>query len=430
VPAIDASTRGLRRHAQRATGSALALILACTATAALDSTTDATNWSRQIAATRSRQLAYEASMRAADQQIRSLGHATKRAQRQLARSKRSLRQVRQRRAEVRSRQAASAARLRLARVDLAAQRTAGQPASQAAWSPLPAGMPIGIVSSEWHVTAPPLDGGAAPSAALAISVLTAPPPAVHPVTTSQAGMIAAAPRAAPLPAGRSSTDSTAPDIVGALEQQVRKDTRALRKVDRRVRRTQRTQRVRARSVALLRSSRRAAIARRTGAEAGLASAIVSMSQLAQRRVAKKTAVRPGHNSSFSWPTRGRITQAYGCTGYTLNPARGSCRHFHDGVDVAGYRGAPIRAAAVGVVSYIGWNPWDQKRRAFMVVIAHPGGYETLYGHVLPTRQVRVGQLVRRGEVIGYMGSTGRSSGVHLHLEFRRGRVTLNPLAFF
>jgi murein DD-endopeptidase MepM/ murein hydrolase activator NlpD len=65
----------------------------------------------------------------------------------------------------------------------------------------------------------------------------------------------------------------------------------------------------------------------------------------------------------------------------------------------------------------------------MVVVAHPNGLETLYGHVMPRRDVRVGQLVRRGEVIGYMGSTGKATGVHLHLEMRRGRTTLNPLAF-
>ena len=130
-----------------------------------------------------------------------------------------------------------------------------------------------------------------------------------------------------------------------------------------------------------------------------------------------------------WPTRGRISQSYGCTGFYLSPPRGSCRHFHDGLDIVSYRGSPIRSAAVGVVSYIGWNPWDQHGRAFMIVVAHPGGYETLYGHVLPTRRVRVGQLVKKGEVIGYMGNTGRSTGVHLHLELRRGRTTLNPLAF-
>jgi murein DD-endopeptidase MepM/ murein hydrolase activator NlpD len=154
-----------------------------------------------------------------------------------------------------------------------------------------------------------------------------------------------------------------------------------------------------------------------------------MSDLAPRRVAKKTDVRLRLGSDFAWPTTGRLVQGYGCTGFYLNPARGSCGHFHDGIDIAGYLGTPIRAAAVGVISYIGWNPWDHRQRAFMVVVAHPTGLETLYGHVMPRRDVRVGQLVRRGELIGYMGSTGKATGVHLHLEMRRGRTTLDPLAF-
>ena len=153
-----------------------------------------------------------------------------------------------------------------------------------------------------------------------------------------------------------------------------------------------------------------------------------MSRLAQLRAAKKTGVRPGRNTRFVWPTRGRITQRYGCTGLRSNPVRGGCR-FHAGIDVTAGYAAPIRAAGVGVVSYVGRNPWDRNKRAFMVVVAHPGGYETLYAHILPIRRVRVGQLVRKGELIAYMGSTGRSTGVHVHLEFRRGRTTLNPLAF-
>jgi murein DD-endopeptidase MepM/ murein hydrolase activator NlpD len=198
---------------------------------------------------------------------------------------------------------------------------------------------------------------------------------------------------------------------------------------RKVHRVTRAAQAKARSVRTIRAGMRAATARRGGAEAGLASAILAMSDLAPRRVAKKTDVRLGRGSDFAWPTMGRLVQGYGCTGFYLNSARGSCPHFHDGIDIAGYLGTPIRAAAVGVVSYIGWNPWDHKQRAFMVVVAHPNGLETLYGHALPRRDVRVGQLVRRGEVIGYMGSTGMATGVHLHLEMRRGRTTLNPLAF-
>ena len=160
---------------------------------------------------------------------------------------------------------------------------------------------------------------------------------------------------------------------------------------------------------------RGAIARRESAERNLGAWILAMTKYGRIRATKKSDVRPGVNSSFAWPVRGRISQYYHAG--------------HDGIDVVRYKGAPIRSMAFGVVTYVGWNPWDQHGRAFMVVVTHAGGYETLYGHVLPTRRVRVGQLVKRGEVIGYMGNTGRSTGVHLHLELRRGRTTLNPLGF-
>jgi murein DD-endopeptidase MepM/ murein hydrolase activator NlpD len=219
------------------------------------------------------------------------------------------------------------------------------------------------------------------------------------------------------------------DDLPKLEKQFTKQKKTLRKTKKKARRIARTKRAKVRGLAVIKRQRSATIARRESAEAGLASRILSMSRLAQRRVAKKTNIRPGVNSGFAWPTRGRISQGYGCTGYYLNPPRGSCRHFHDGLDITGYRGTPIRSAAIGVVSYVGWNPWDQEGRAFMIVVAHPGGYETLYGHVLSTRRVRVGQLVKKGQLIGNMGNTGRSTGVHLHFELRRGRTTLNPLAF-
>jgi murein DD-endopeptidase MepM/ murein hydrolase activator NlpD len=217
--------------------------------------------------------------------------------------------------------------------------------------------------------------------------------------------------------------------VQRLEEEAQKRDRAADRAAGKVRRVTRNTNAKARSIRGIRAAMRAATARRAGAEAGLANAIVAMSDLAPRRVAKKTDVRLGQGSDFAWPAIGRLVQGYGCTGFYLNPARGSCGHFHDGIDIAGYLGTPVRAAAVGVISYIGWNPWDHRQRAFMVVVAHPNGLETLYAHVMPRRDVRVGELVRRGEVIGYMGSTGKATGVHLHLELRRGQTTMNPLAF-
>ncbi len=235
-------------------------------------------------------------------------------------------------------------------------------------------------------------------------------------------------RSAPLPLAEDRKDITVAEVI-AMERGLARASRASQKTGQRARRAARNVRAKRGALVAIKARQRSATARREGAEAALGGRILAMSSLAQRRVAKKTKVRPGINSGFIWPARGRLSQRYGCTGLALLPARGSCRHFHDGLDIAGYLGTPIRAAAVGVVSYVGWNPWDEGGRAFMVVVAHPGGYETLYGHVQPTRQVRVGQLVKRGQVIGYMGSTGRATGVHLHLELRRGRTTIDPLAF-
>ncbi len=86
----------------------------------------------------------------------------------------------------------------------------------------------------------------------------------------------------------------------------------------------------------------------------------------------------------------------------------------------------MRASASGYVAYVGWNPWDRGRRAFIVIIGHAGGYETIYAHMLPIRKVRAGQFVRTGQTIGRAGSTGHSTGPHVHWEVSKGFVTRNP----
>ena len=71
------------------------------------------------------------------------------------------------------------------------------------------------------------------------------------------------------------------------------------------------------------------------------------------------------NGRFAWPASGIVTQEFGCTGFYLEPPRGSCAHFHDGIDIANGSGTPIRAAGDGVVAFVGWNPYDGSRPAFM-----------------------------------------------------------------
>jgi murein DD-endopeptidase MepM/ murein hydrolase activator NlpD len=172
-----------------------------------------------------------------------------------------------------------------------------------------------------------------------------------------------------------------------------------------------------------------AISRRESAEASLAASIAQMTDLAARKAEEQAAVDLSGPGSFSWPAQGHITQPYGCTGFRLEPARGSCRHFHDGIDLVSGYGTRIRAVAVGVVAYAGWNPWDTEGRAFVVDIVHPGGYVSRYGHLIPTGLARPGQLVHTGQVIGKMGSTGNSTGTHLHMEFLVNGQTVDPLSY-
>jgi murein DD-endopeptidase MepM/ murein hydrolase activator NlpD len=132
------------------------------------------------------------------------------------------------------------------------------------------------------------------------------------------------------------------------------------------------------------------------------------------------------NGRFVWPTSGTITQGYGCTGFYLEPPLGSCRHFHQGIDIANSAGTPIRAAADGVVAFVGWNKYDSVDPAFIAIVAHGGGIDTWYSHMLPRYVVHAGQRVRKGQLIGYMGATGNATGPHLHWAVMRGFTSLNP----
>jgi len=132
---------------------------------------------------------------------------------------------------------------------------------------------------------------------------------------------------------------------------------------------------------------------------------------------------------FAWPTSGRITQPYGCTGFWAEPRRGSCAHFHGGIDIANKRGTPIRAAADGVISHVGWDPWMQRRVAsWMVIINHGGGLQTMYAHLQKKQidDIRPGERVTKGQVVGRMGSTGMSTGPHLHFSVIRNGSWVNP----
>jgi murein DD-endopeptidase MepM/ murein hydrolase activator NlpD len=119
-----------------------------------------------------------------------------------------------------------------------------------------------------------------------------------------------------------------------------------------------------------------------------------------------------------WPTRGLITTYFGELG-PLSP-RG-----HSGLDIAGPWGAPVLAADEGQILKAYWN---DEGYGGLVIVAHPSGYETWYGH-LSSFKVEPGQNVKRGEQIGSLGSTGYSTGPHLHFEVRENGQICDPLNF-
>lgn len=122
----------------------------------------------------------------------------------------------------------------------------------------------------------------------------------------------------------------------------------------------------------------------------------------------------------SWPVRGWITSRFGprCSPFF----RGTT--FHHGIDIANEEGTSIKAVADGIVSYSGWEGGYGK----LMVIDHGYGYSTRYAH-LQRSLVNIGQRVRRGQVIGFMGNTGRSTAPHLHFEIRVNGIPVNPLKY-
>jgi murein DD-endopeptidase MepM/ murein hydrolase activator NlpD len=120
---------------------------------------------------------------------------------------------------------------------------------------------------------------------------------------------------------------------------------------------------------------------------------------------------------FIWPVAGYITSPYG---YRVNPF-GGARQFHSGLDIGAAMGAPVKAAMAGRVSTVGYNDVLGN----YAVVSHHSGYRTLYGHMSYIR-VKAGAYVSVGQRIGDVGSTGLSTGPHLHFTVYKNGVTVNP----
>jgi len=135
----------------------------------------------------------------------------------------------------------------------------------------------------------------------------------------------------------------------------------------------------------------------------------------------KTAIAGGKASSprgLGWPVVGKISSKFG---WRRDPVRGG-RDFHTGLDIKAPYGRAIVASASGRVVYAGWMGGYGKT----IVLSHQGRVTTLYGHCSKLL-VKTGQTVQKGSKIAQIGSTGRSTGNHVHFEVRRSGTVVNPL---
>jgi murein DD-endopeptidase MepM/ murein hydrolase activator NlpD len=139
-------------------------------------------------------------------------------------------------------------------------------------------------------------------------------------------------------------------------------------------------------------------------------------------------ISAGHSTKyrFIWPEpASQISQPFGPSTFWFEPPYGSYPHFHTGIDLVAPFGSPVYAADDGVVALVGSSSSGYGN---YVVIAHSGGLNTLYGH-LSTALVKVGQAVIQGQPVGLEGSTGNSTGAHLHFELRINQAPVNPAPY-
>lgn len=124
--------------------------------------------------------------------------------------------------------------------------------------------------------------------------------------------------------------------------------------------------------------------------------------------------------NYQLPAKGRISSDFGNRLHPIDKKH----KFHAGIDIAAPSGSPISAAAEGVVTFSGWRGGYGN----LVIVQHPDGRETRYAHAKELF-VKENQTVGAGEIIASVGSTGKSTGAHLHFEIRENGQPLNPLKF-
>ena len=154
---------------------------------------------------------------------------------------------------------------------------------------------------------------------------------------------------------------------------------------------------------------------------GLATLQAKMNRLERDMRGYEKVLRERGYTPSIWPVDGKLESGFGGR---RNPFGGSGYEFHSGQDIEAAWGSPVVAGASGRVTFVGWqNGYGQ-----LVVIDHGGGLTTRYGH-LSHIDVAQGETVSRGQTIARVGSTGRSTGPHLHYEVRINDEAVNPLQY-
>jgi len=156
-------------------------------------------------------------------------------------------------------------------------------------------------------------------------------------------------------------------------------------------------------------------------DVGLATLSAKMGRLEEDLLTYETILRQRGYTPTIWPVQGTLGGGFGGR---RNPFGGSGYEFHTGQDIEAPWGAPVIAGASGRVSFVGWqNGYGQ-----LVILDHGGGLTTRYGH-LSHIDVELNQTVSRAQLLGKVGSTGRSTGPHLHYEVRINDQPVDPLPY-
>lgn len=156
-------------------------------------------------------------------------------------------------------------------------------------------------------------------------------------------------------------------------------------------------------------------------EMALETLAAKMSRLEIDMSAHEASLRQRGYTPTLWPVEGTLEGGFGGR---RNPFGGGGYEFHSGQDIEADWGAPVVSGAAGKVSFVGWqNGYGQ-----LVIVDHGGGLTTRYGH-LSQIDVEPDQTVFRGQLLGKVGSTGRSTGPHLHYEVRINDEAVNPLPY-